>query len=125
MRANEFITESIYYLGHPHTNYFEGDCAIFSVALHNLTKYPIYGLVENGNLIHAYVKAPNGTIIDASGTDTSVADMLQEFPNDGDAEEVQLTVAQVISIGYGKGYVPNLISATKDAEELLKVEGIL
>jgi hypothetical protein len=119
------VNESVYYQGHTHTEYFEGDCAIFAVALNNLTGYPIYGLIENGNLIHAYVKTSNGTIIDASGTDTSIADMLQEFPNEGNAEEVQLTAKQVIDIGYGKGYVPDVAKATEAAKQLLDDEGIL
>jgi hypothetical protein len=119
------LAESVYYLGHPNTEYFEGDCALFAVALNNLTGYLIYGLVENGNLIHAYVKSPNGTIIDASGTDTNIASMLAEFPNEGNAEEMQLTAKQAITLAYGNGYVPNLTSATQAAKDLLEEEGLL
>jgi hypothetical protein len=90
-----------------------------------ITGYLIYGLVENGNLIHAYVKSPNGTIIDASGTDTNIASMLAEFPNEGNAEEMQLTAKQAITLAYGNGYVPNLTSATQAAKDLLEEEGLL
>jgi hypothetical protein len=119
MKSHEFLNESVYYLGHELSEYFEGDCAIFAVALNKLTGYPIYGLIENGNLVHAYVKSPDGTCIDASGDDTGIQTMLAEFPNDGNAEERQLTAKQVIAIGYDKKNVPDIAKALTVAKELI------
>lgn len=119
MKSAEFIRESVYYLGHPLTRYFEGDCPIFAVALHRITGYPIYGLVEDGNLVHAYVKDLHGNAIDASGNDTDVETMLAEFPNEGQAQEVQLSEQQVLSLGYGKKQPPNVNKIIPIAQEVL------
>jgi hypothetical protein len=103
------------YLENPELDQFlHGDCPIFAVALHRLTGYPIYGLVEFDEvightvLIHAYVKAPDGKLIDASGDESTVETILDVFPNNGESEEITMTDKQVLKIGYGKQKKPDV-----------------
>jgi len=122
---NENINEAMYYSGHILEKYFGGDCPVFAVALHKLTGYPIYGLVEYDEdinktvLIHAYVKAPDGRIIDAIGDESTVEDILTEFPNSGEVEEVPMTEQEVLSIGYDSSNKPNLYQALEVAKQVL------
>jgi translation elongation factor EF-1beta len=119
------LNESIYDFGHQNHKYFEGDCPIFAVALNKLTGYPIYALVEEDYnlecnvLIHAYVKAPDGTIIDATGNESTIGDILAELPNEGDAREVQMTVQEVLSIGYDGTTIPNINTVLPIARKVL------
>ena len=119
MRIKEIITESL--------NFYEGDCPILAVALNQLTKLPIYALVEWGPqiekhvLIHAFIKGPDGYYYDADGAGT-VNYYLEKYPNNGEAELVQMTPQEVLKIGYGKHPVPTLDSVLPFAQEIVDNE---
>ena len=116
MRAREFITEEL--------DFEEGDCPIFAIALHRLSKLPLMALVEYDEqmgstvLIHAYVKLDEKWRLDASG-ETSVHWMLRKFPNSGDAEEVEISEKDLLELGYGSNQCPSLQQVLPLAKELL------
>ena len=103
----------------------EGDCPIFAIALHRLSKLPLMALVEYDEemggtvLIHAYVKLDDKWRIDASG-ETNVAHMLAKFPNNGAAEEVQINEKDLIELGYGKNKCPALSEVLPHAKKVLQ-----
>lgn len=113
---NENLTENL--------NFEEGDCPIFAIALHRLSNLPLMALVEYDEdmnstvLIHAYVKLDDRWRIDASG-ETDVDWMLQKYPNNGNAEEVEISEKNLIELGYGKSQCPTLQQVLPYAKEIL------
>ena len=116
-KKNEGVSEGL--------DFEEGDCPIFAIALHRLSKLPLMALVEYDEemgsdvLIHAYVKLDDKWRVDASG-ETNVAHMLAKFPNNGDAEEVQISEKDLIKLGYGKNKCPALSEVLPYAKEVLQ-----
>ena len=106
-------------------NFEEGDCPIFAIALHRLSKLPLMALVEydeqmgSAVLIHAYVKLDNKWRIDATG-ETDVNWMLQKYPNNGNAEEIEISEKDLIKLGYGKNKCPALQQVLPHAKEVLQ-----
>ena len=111
--------------GNNNLNFEEGDCPIFAIALHRLSKLPLMALVEYDEemgstvLIHAYVKLNDEWRVDASG-ETNVPHMLAKFPNNGSAEEVQISEKDLIKLGYGKNKCPALSEVLPHAKEVLQ-----
>ena len=109
---------------------FEGsDCPIFAIALHRLSKMPLMALIEYDDqigstvLIHAYVKLDDRWRLDASG-ETDVNWMLQKYPNNGHAEEVEISEKDLLELGYGKNKCPTLQQVLPYAKEVLQnIEG--
>ena len=114
--------------GNNNLNFEEGDCPIFAIALHRLSKLPLMALVEYDEemgrtvLIHAYVKLNDEWRVDASG-ETNVPYMLAKFPNNGAAEEVQISEKDLIKLGYGKNKCPALSEVLPHAKEVLQEIG--
>jgi len=106
-------------------NFEEGDCPVFAIALHRLSKLPLMALVEydeqmgSAVLIHAYVKLNNKWRIDATG-ETDVDWMLQKYPNNGNAEEIEISEKDLIKLGYGKNKCPMLQQVLPHAKEVLQ-----
>ena len=106
-------------------NFEEGDCPIFAIALHRLSKLPLMALIEydeqmgSAVLIHAYVKLDNKWRIDATG-ETDVDWMLQKYPNNGNAEEIEISEKDLIKLGYGKNKCPTLQQVLPHAKEVLQ-----
>jgi pyrimidine deaminase RibD-like protein/predicted nucleotidyltransferase len=106
-------------------NFEEGDCPIFAIALHRLSKLPLMALVEydeqmgSAVLIHAYVKLDDRWRIDATG-ETDVDWMLQKYPNNGNAEEIEISEKDLIKLGYGKNKCPALQQVLPRAKEVLQ-----
>ena len=105
MLIKDIITESY--------NFEEGDCPIFAIALHRLSKLPLMALIEYDEqsgttvLIHAYVKLDDRWRLDASG-EVDVPWILAKYPNNGNAEEVNISEKDLLDLGYGKGKCPTL-----------------
>lgn len=105
-------------------NYEDGDCPIFAIALHRLSKLPLMALIEYDEelgstvLIHAYVKLDDEWRIDYTG-ETTVSFMLRKYPNNGNAEEVEITEKDLIDLGYGKTKCPTLSQVLPHAKEVL------
>lgn len=96
---------AIYFIEHPNTRYFEGDCPIFAIALHRLTGRSLGALLEHDGtrdvLIHAFVLLDeSGAILDASGV-SSIEDVLAEFPHNGGAILCHVDEDELMNIGYG------------------------
>jgi pyrimidine deaminase RibD-like protein len=106
-------------------NFEEGDCPIFAIALHRLSKMPLMALVEYDEqmgstvLIHAYVKLDDRWRLDASG-ETDVNWMLQKYPNNGNAEEIEISEKDLLELGYGKSKCPTLQQVLPYAKEVLQ-----
>jgi len=106
-------------------NFEEGDCPIFAIALHRLSKMPLMALVEYDDqmgstvLIHAYVKLDDRWRLDASG-ETDVDWMLQRYPNNGHAEEIEISEKDLLELGYGKSKCPTLQQVLPHAKEVLQ-----
>jgi len=106
-------------------NFEEGDCPIFAIALHRLSKMPLMALVEYDEqmgstvLIHAYVKLDDRWRLDASG-ETDVDWMLQKYPNNGNAEEIEISEKYLLELGYGKSKCPTLQQVLPHAKEVLQ-----
>jgi len=106
-------------------NFEEGDCPIFAIALHRLSKMPLMALVEYDEqmgstvLIHAYVKLDDRWRLDASG-ETDVNWMLQKYPNNGNAEEIEISEKDLLELGYGKSKCPTLQQVLPHAKEVLQ-----
>jgi hypothetical protein len=106
-------------------NFEEGDCPVFAIALHRLSKLPLMALVEydeqmgSAVLIHAYVKLNNKWRIDATG-EIDVDWMLQKYPNNGNAEEIEISEKDLIKLGYGKNKCPMLQQVLPHAKEVLQ-----
>jgi hypothetical protein len=106
-------------------NFEQGDCPIFAIALHRLSKLPLMALVEYDDemgsavLIHAYVKLNDKWRIDATG-ETDVDWMLQKYPNNGAAEEIEISERDLIKLGYGKNKCPTLQQVVPHAKEVLQ-----
>jgi len=106
-------------------NFEQGDCPIFAIALHRLSKLPLMALVEYDDemgsavLIHAYVKLNDKWRIDATG-ETDVDWMLQKYPNNGAAEEIEISERDLIKLGYGKNKCPTLQQVLPHAKEVLQ-----
>ena len=106
-------------------NFEEGDCPIFAIALHRLSKMPLMALVEYDEqmgstvLIHAYVKLDERWRLDASG-ETDVNWMLQKYPNNGNAEEIEISEKNLLELGYGKSKCPTLQQVLPHAKEVLQ-----
>jgi 8-oxo-dGTP pyrophosphatase MutT (NUDIX family) len=106
-------------------NFEEGDCPIFAIALHRLSKLPLMALVEYDEqmsstvLIHAYVKLDDRWRLDASG-ETDVNWILQKYPNNGNAEEVEISEKDLLELGYGKNKCPTLQEVLPYAKEILQ-----
>jgi pyrimidine deaminase RibD-like protein/GNAT superfamily N-acetyltransferase len=106
-------------------NFEEGDCPIFAIALHRLSKMPLMALVEYDDqmggtvLIHAYVKLDDRWRLDASG-ETDVDWMLQKYPNNGHAEEIEISEKDLLELGYGKSKCPTLQQVLPHAKEVLQ-----
>ena len=106
-------------------NFEEGDCPIFAIALHRLSKMPLMALVEYDEqmgstvLIHAYVKLDDRWRLDATG-ETDVNWMLQKYPNNGDAEEIEISEKDLLELGYGKSKCPTLQQVLPHAKEVLQ-----
>ena len=105
-------------------DFFVGDCPVFAIALHKLSGLPLMGIVDYDEdiddwaLVHAYVKQGENAI-DASGL-TTVEDILAEYPNSGEAEEVEFTIPDLIKIGYGNQHnCPSLTEVIPIAKQLL------
>lgn len=111
------VTESL--------DFEEGDCPIFAIALHRLSKLPLMALVEYDEemgstvLIHAYVKLNDAWRVDASG-ETNVPHMLAKFPNNGAAQEVQISEKDLIKLGYEKNKCPSLSEVLPYAKKILQ-----
>lgn len=109
----------------PEMNFEEGDCPIFAIALHRLSKLPLMALVEYDDkmgsavLIHAYVKLNNNWRIDATG-ETDVDWMLNKYPNSGGAKEIEISERDLIRLGYGKNKCPTLQQVLPHAKEVLQ-----
>ena len=119
MQIKDIITESL--------NFEEGDCPIFAIALHRLSKMPLMALVEYDEqmgktvLIHAYVKFTDGReypCVDINGEGTTKW-YLQQFPNNGNAEEIQISEKDLLELGYGKSQCPTLQQVLPQAKEVL------
>jgi hypothetical protein len=106
-------------------NFEQGDCPIFAIALHRLSKLPLMALVEYDDemgsavLVHAYVKLNDKWRIDATG-ETDVDWMLQKYPNSGAAEEIEISERDLIKLGYGKNKCPTLQQVLPHAKEVLQ-----
>jgi RimJ/RimL family protein N-acetyltransferase len=50
-------------------NYLFGDCAVFAVALHRMTGWPIFQ-IRSRDSYHVFLQAPKGRLVDASGYTT-------------------------------------------------------
>ena len=106
-------------------NFEEGDCPIFAIALHRLSKMPLMALVEYDEqmgstvLIHAYVKLDDRWRIDFTG-ETDVNWMLQKYPNNGNAEEIEISEKDLLELGYGKSKCPTLQQVLPHAKEVLQ-----
>jgi 8-oxo-dGTP pyrophosphatase MutT (NUDIX family) len=106
-------------------NFEEGDCPIFAIALHRLSKLPLMALIEYDEqagstvLIHSYVKLDNRWRLDASG-ETDVNWMLQKYPNNGNAEEVEISEKDLLELGYGKNKCPTLKEVLPYAKQILQ-----
>jgi hypothetical protein len=108
-------------------NFEEGDCPIFAIALHRLSKLPLMALVEYDEqmgstvLIHAYVKFTDGRkypCVDINGEGTTEG-YLQQFPHNGNAEEVQISEKDLLELGYGKSKCPTLQQVLPYAKQVL------
>jgi hypothetical protein len=116
MRIKELLSESL--------NFEEGDCPIFAIALHRLSKMPLMALVEYDGqisstvLIHAYVKLDDRWRIDSTG-ETDVNWMLQKYPNNGNAEEIEISEKDLLELGYGKNKCPTLQQVLPQAKQVL------
>jgi len=103
----------------------EGDCPIFAIALHRLSKLPLMALVEYDEelgstvLIHAYVKLDDRWRLDITG-ETDVDWMLQKYPNNGNAEEIEIGEKDLLELGYGKSKCPTLQQVLPHAKEVLQ-----
>jgi len=103
----------------------EGDCPIFAIALHRLSKLPLMALVEYDEelgstvLIHAYVKLDDRWRLDITG-ETDVDCMLQKYPNNGNAEEIEIGEKDLLELGYGKSKCPTLQQVLPHAKEVLQ-----
>lgn len=99
---------SLYYSDHPLVRFFSGDCPEFAIALHRISNIPLAALVEFDYildkycLIHAFVMRADGVIVDASGSESTVDQMLEELSNNGDSELIWPTEEELFQIGYGK-----------------------
>ena len=117
MRIKDIITESL--------DFEEGDCPIFAIALHRLSKLPLMALVEYDEqvgstvLIHAYVKLDDRWRLDALG-ETDVDRMLQKYPNNGNAAEVEISEKDLLELGYGKNKCPTLQEVLPYAKQVLQ-----
>ena len=106
-------------------NFEEGDCPIFAIALHRLSKLPLMALVEYDEelgstvLIHAYVKLDDRWRLDITG-ETDVDWMLQKYPNNGNAEEIEIGEKDLLELGYGKSKCPTLQQVLPHAKEVLQ-----
>jgi len=106
-------------------NFEEGDCPIFAIALHRLSKFPLMALVEYDEelgstvLIHAYVKLDDRWRLDITG-ETDVDWMLQKYPNNGNAEEIEIGEKDLLELGYGKSKCPTLQQVLPHAKEVLQ-----
>jgi len=115
MRIKDIITESL--------NFEEGDCPIFAIALHRLSKLPLMALVEYDEqmsktvLIHAYVKLDDRWRIDSTG-ETDVEWMLNKYPNNGNAEEIEISEKDLIELGYGQSQCPTLQQVLSHAKQV-------
>lgn len=112
---------SIYYLGHPNVRYFEGDCAIFAIALHHISKKPLAALVEYSDeinqevLIHAFVLLnQDGAILDASG-ESSINDVLNEFPHGGKSYLCLFNEEDLLKLAYAGKNIPDYQDAMPTA----------
>jgi hypothetical protein len=120
LHSKSLSIESMY----ENVDYEDGDCPIFAIALHRLGGYPLMALVEYGDevgatvLIHAYVKHDNKWRLDING-EGSVEWYLEKYPNNGDAQEVEISEKDLLELGYGKNKCPSLQSATKEAKRVL------
>lgn len=116
MRIKDIIDEAL--------NFEEGDCPIFAIALHRLSGYPLMALVEYDEelnstvLIHAYVKLDNRWRLDATG-EVDVPWILAKYPNNGNAEEIEITEKDLLKLGYGKSQCPSLQEVLPYAKEVL------
>jgi len=116
MRIKDIITESL--------NFEEGDCPIFAIALHRLSKLPLMALVEYDEqmsttvLIHAYVKLDDRWRIDSTGK-IGVEWMLNKYPNNGNAEEIEISEKDLIELGYGQSQCPTLQQVLSHAKQVL------
>lgn len=118
-KLNENLTEAL--------DFEEGDCPIFAIALHRLSKLPLMALVEYNEeigttvLIHAYVKFTDGReypCVDVNG-EGNTEWYLQQFPHGGNAEEIQISEKDLLELGYGKSQCPTLQQVLPQAKEVL------
>ena len=120
---------TLYYQGHPLSRFWEGDCPIFAIALNQLSRWPLFALVEHDAnlgklvLVHAYVKSPEGRMLDAAGLEDSSEHLLEEFPHEGGAYEMAIEKAELLAIGYGTTPVPDLASVLVIAQVVLDSVG--
>ena len=70
-------------------------------------------------LVHAYVKLDDRWRLDASG-ETDVDWMLQKYPNNGNAEEIEISEKDLLELGYGKSKCPTLQQVLPHAKEVLQ-----
>jgi hypothetical protein len=86
---------------------------------------PLMALVEYDEqmgstvLVHAYVKLDDRWRLDASG-ETDVNWMLQKYPNNGNAEEIEISEKNLLELGYGKSKCPTLQQVLPHAKEVLQ-----
>ena len=72
-------------------------------------------------LIHAYVKFTDGRefpCVDVNG-EGNVDWYLQKYPNNGNAEEIQISEKDLLELGYGKSQCPTLQQVLPLAKEVL------
>jgi hypothetical protein len=116
MRIKDIINESL--------DFEDGDCPIFAIALHRLSGRPLMALVEYNEelnstvLIHAYVKLDNRWRLDATG-EVDVPWILAKYPNNGNAEEIEIAEKDLLALGYGKSQCPSLQEVLPYAKEVL------
>lgn len=102
----------LYYIGHPRTEFFEGDCAIFAIALAELTGKPLAAMLDHDDeldkvvLVHAFVLLDDaGAILDAAGL-SSTDEVRQSFPNSGNPWTESITKEKLLSLAYRPDNTP-------------------
>jgi hypothetical protein len=116
MLIREILNESL--------DFEEGDCPIFAIALHRLSKLPLMALIEYDDqmghtvLIHAYVKLDDRWRLDVNG-EGDVHWYLQKYPNNGNAEEVLISEKDLLKLGYGNSQCPTLQEVLPLAKRVL------
>jgi len=123
----ETICDQLLELANDNIEFYYGGCPVFAVALHDLSRWPMYALVDRDayalrEVLHAYVRPDRRTVVDVWGPRTLTAiyadfDQLRLHPES--VKEVHLNRATLLRLSGANPYCPTIAAALPIAREVL------